>query len=111
MRVANPDAALLPLLLPVFVVGLGPLVFLPLVGFLGIAVIGLLIGSAAVMAQLEEQSEHARQIVAYGFPRGAEQVAYRFKLRSLMHTLTLAKIFSAALILLGVGGFLLSSSG
>ena len=111
MRLSNPDVALLPVLGPVFAIGLAPLLFLPLAGFLGVAVIGLLIGSAAVMAQLEEQSGHARQIVAHGFPNRAEQAAYGSELRSLMHTLRLAKIVSAALIAIGLGGFLLFQYG
>ena len=48
------DLPLVPLLLPVVAIGLFPLVMLPLLGFLGFVVLGMLIGFAAVMAELEE---------------------------------------------------------
>ena len=107
MRLSNPELPLLPLLLPIFVVGLGPLLVLPLVGSFGIAVVGLLIGSAAVMAQMEEQTDHARQIVAHGFQPEGEQVCYRATMTSMMRTLLAAKIVSVALIAVGIGGLLL----
>jgi hypothetical protein len=107
MRLSNPDLPLLPLLAPIFLVGLGPLLFLPLVGPFGIAVVGLLIGSAAIMAQMEEQGEHARQIVAHGFGPEGEQVCYRATMTSLMRTLLAAKVVAAALIVVGIGGLLL----
>ena len=49
---------LVPLLLPVVAIGLFPLVMLPLLGFLGFVVLGILIGFAAVMAELEEPQAH-----------------------------------------------------
>ena len=107
MRLSNPDLPLLPLLLPVFVIGLGPLLFLPLVGFFGFVVVGLLIGSAAIMAQMEEQTDHARQIVAHGFRPEGEQVCYRATMTSLMRTLFAAKVVGAALIAVGLAGLLL----
>jgi hypothetical protein len=107
MRLSNPELPLLPLLLPVFLVALGPLLILPLVGPFGVVVVGLLIGSAAVMAQMEEQAEHTRSIVAHGFQREGEQVCYRGTMSSLMRTLLAAKIVSVALIAIGLGGLLL----
>ena len=73
MRISNPDLPLLPLLLPMFIVGLAPLALLPLVGFLGLVVVGLLIGSGAVMAQMEEQGAHASQVITHGFAPHAER--------------------------------------
>ena len=49
MRLMTRDLPLVPLLLPVVAIGLFPLVMLPLLGFLGFVVLGILIGFAAVM--------------------------------------------------------------
>ena len=107
MRMSNPDLPLLPLLLPMFIVGLAPLALLPLVGFLGLVVVGLLIGSGAVMAQMEEQAAHARQVITHGFAPHAERAGYSVKLRSMLDFLFLAKIVGAGLIVAGFAGFYL----
>jgi hypothetical protein len=107
MRLSNPDAALVPLIVPVAVLGLWPLVFLlPLTGFLGVAVIGVMVGTGAIMAQMEEQAEHTRQVVGNGFPSRAEQAGYQVELSNLMRSLRTTKLVSAGLIVVGVGGFL-----
>ena len=61
MRLANPDAPLTAAVLPIAAIGLLPLAILPLAGYFGFVALGILIGFAAVMAQLEEQGAHARQ--------------------------------------------------
>jgi hypothetical protein len=104
MRLSNPELPLLAVL-PIALIGLGPLLLLPMVGALGLAVIGLLIGSSALMVQLEEDSEHDREIVAHGFASGGEQAAHRSEMRSLLRELRLAKLASAGLIAAGFGGF------
>src|SRR5215467_12332474 len=48
MRSSHPDAFLLPLLLPIVLVGMFPLLVLGVVGMLGIGVIGLLVLFIAV---------------------------------------------------------------
>jgi hypothetical protein len=108
MRFSNPDALMVPLIVPVAILGLWPLVFLlPLTGFLGVAVIGILIGTGAIMAQMEEQAQHARQVVGRGFLPRAEQAGYQMELATLMRSLRTTKLVSAGLIAVGFGGFLL----
>ena len=67
------DLALVPFLLPIVEIGLFPLVMLPLLGFLGFVVLGILIGFAAVMAELEEPQAHARHVISHGAMSRAEQ--------------------------------------
>jgi hypothetical protein len=108
MRLANPDAPLVPLLVPVVILGLWPLVFLvPLTGFLSVAIIGILVGTGAIMAQMEEQADHAREVVAHGFAPRAEQAGYQLELSQLIRSLRMTKLVSAGLIAVGFGGFLL----
>src|ERR1051325_4337392 len=73
MRLATRDLPLLPLLLPVVAIGLFPLVMLPLLGFLGFVVLGVLIGFAAVMAELEEPPRHVHYVISHGPMTRAEQ--------------------------------------
>jgi hypothetical protein len=108
MRLVTRDLPLVPLLLPVVAVGLFPLVMLPLLGYLGFVVLGILTGFAAVMAQLEEQGAHTRHVISHGSLSRAEQAGYNLEQQALMRTLYSVQIVSAALIALGIGGFILT---
>jgi flagellar biosynthesis component FlhA len=109
MRFANPDAPLAAAVLPIAAIGLLPLAILPLAGYFGFVALGILIGFAAVMAQLEEQGAHARQVIAHGSMARAEQAGYRAEMSSLMRSLWLAKILAVGLVIFGFGGLLLSA--
>ena len=108
MRLAHHDVPLVPLLAPVIVLGLSPLLLLPLVGFLGFTALGILIAFAAIMVQMEEQGDHARRVVMHGSLPSAEHAGYRMEMSSLMRTLWSAKIVGAGLMVLGIGGFILT---
>ena len=107
MRLSSRDLPLIPLLLPVVAIGLFPLVMLPLLGFLGFVVLGVLIGFAAVMAELEEQGGHARYVMPHGPMPRSEQAGHNLETQALMRTLHAVKIVSVGLIVLGAGGFII----
>jgi len=108
MPLNTRDLPLIPLLLPVVAIGLFPLVMLPLLGFLGFVVLGILIGFAAVMAELEEHGAHTTHVISHGSLSRAEQAGYNSEMHALMRTLGAVKIVSVALIALGAGGFVLT---
>src|SRR5947209_17742874 len=103
MRLATRDLPLVPLLLPVVAIGLFPLVMLPLLGFLGFVVLGVLIGFAAVMAELEEPQAHAHHVISHGSMPRSEQARYNLEMDSLRRSLAAAKIVGVGLLALGVG--------
>jgi hypothetical protein len=102
------DLALVPLLLPVVAIGLFPLVMLPLLGFLGFVVLGVLIGFAAVMAELEEPQAHAHHVISHGSMPRSEQAGDNFEMDSLRRSLYAAKIVSVGLVALGAGGYVVT---
>jgi hypothetical protein len=108
MRLVNHDVVLVPVLVPVVAVGLFPLVMLPLLGFLGFAVLGILLGFAAVMADLEEHGAHTRHVIMHGSLGRAEHAGHSQEMQALMRTLAAVKIASVGLVVLGLGGFLVS---
>lgn len=108
MRLLTRDLPLVPLLLPVVAVGLFPLVMLPLIGYLAFVVLGVLIGFAAVMAELEENGAHAQHVIRHGSLSRAEQAGHNLEMQALMRTLSAVKIAAIALIVLGIGGFVLT---
>jgi hypothetical protein len=111
MRLMTRDLPLVPLLLPVVAIGLFPLVMLPLLGFLGFVVLGILIGFAAVMAQLEEQGAHTHHVVSHGSMTRSEQAGYNLEMQALLRSLHAVKIVSVGLIVLGAGGFMIKQYG
>ena len=111
MRLSTRDLPLIPLLLPVVAIGLFPLVMLPLLGFLGFVVLGILIGFAAVMAELEEPQAHARHLISHGSFSRSEQAGYNLEMQALMRSLHAVKIVSVGLIVLGTGGFIVTQYG
>ena len=105
MRLVTRDLPLVPLLVPVVAIGLFPLVMLPLLGFLGFVVLGILIGFAAVMAELEEQGAHNAHVVSHGNLSRAEHAGYSLEMEKLMRSLFAVKIVSVGLIVIGTAGF------
>src|SRR4051794_5938544 len=111
MRLSARDLPLIPLLLPVVAIGLFPLVMLPLLGFLGFVVLGVLIGFAAIMAELEEPQAHVHYLISSGPLTRAEQAGHQFEMNSLRRSLHAIKIVSLGLVILGVGGFIVTQYG
>jgi hypothetical protein len=105
MRFKHPDAFLLPLLLPVFIIGLAPLVILGLVGFLGIGIIGLLMVFIAVGDELDATGVFARRIVTRDDVRPSERAGYRMDLRAALRPAFLMKIAGTGMMIIGYGGF------
>jgi hypothetical protein len=102
------DLALVPLLLPIAAVGLFPLMLLPLLGFIGFIVLGILTGFAAVMAELEEPQAHAHHVISHGSMPRSEQAGYNLEMDSLRRSLYAVKIVSVGLIALGAGGYIVT---
>src|SRR3954452_21954412 len=108
MRLVTRDLPLVPLLLPVVAIGLFPLAMLPLLGFLGFIVLGVLIGFAAVMAELEEPQAHAHHVISHGSVPRSEQAGHNVEMAALMRSLHAVKIVSVGLVALGAGGYLVT---
>jgi hypothetical protein len=111
MTLNTRDLPLVPLLVPVVAIGLFPLVMLPLLGFLGFVVLGILMGFAAVMAELEEEhphGPHAQYLVNHGPQSRAERAEHFSEMDALKRSLYAVKIVSAGLVALGAIGFVLT---
>jgi hypothetical protein len=105
MRAKYPDLFLLPLLLPVFLIGMFPLLILGLVGFLGIGVIGLLMVFIAVGDEIDATGLASRRIVTQTNVRPSERAGYRMDLRAALRPALMTKIVGAGMMVLGYGGF------
>lgn len=118
MRMTRIDWILLPLLV-VTLAGVVVGAFL-LAGFLGLAVLGLIIGVMAQRIELEKDgatsnvmttSLYAQQFQARQGMSRAEKAEHRAETEALLKWLFVAKVVSAGLIILGFGFFVLFQLG
>jgi len=118
MRMTRVDWILLPFLIAVVAaVALGAFL---LVGFLGLGVLGLIIGVMAQRIELEKDgavsnymatSLYAQQFEAQQKMGRAERAERQAEVRALLKWLFVAKVVSAGLIILGFGFFVLFQLG
>lgn len=118
MRMTRIDWILLPILIGVFG-GIALGTFL-LVGFIGLGVLGLIIGVMAQRIELEKdgavshymtESLYAQQIKAQDSMSRAEKAERRAETQAHLKWLFVAKVVSAGLIILGFGFFVLFQLG
>jgi hypothetical protein len=105
MRSSHPDAFLVPLLLPIVLIGMSPLLILGVVGILGIGVLGLLVLFIAVGEELSATSVFSRHVVTRNFLPASERAAYRFDARAALRPAFLMKLVGIVMIIVGYGGF------
>jgi hypothetical protein len=118
MRMTRIDWILLPFLVAALVgVVLGAFL---LAGFLGLAVLGLIVGVMAQRIELEKDgatsnvmttSLYAQQFKAREGMSRAEKAEHRAETEALLKWLFVAKVVSAGLIILGFGFFVLFQLG
>ena len=99
--------------LPLVLLGVAALAFFAhqIVGFLGIGLLGVLIGFLAVQVDLDKEGMigpgvlHAQQMMARENASPSERAAHRSEMQSHARPLLIAKIISATLVIIGIGGF------
>jgi hypothetical protein len=105
MRSSHPDAFLVPLLLPIVLIGMFPLLVLGVVGLLGIGVLGLLVLFIAIGDELNATSVYSHHVVTRNFLPASERAAYRMDARTALRPAFLMKVVGSAMIIIGYGGF------
>jgi hypothetical protein len=105
MRPLHPDTWLIPLLLPIFLIGFFPLLILGVVGFLGLGVLGLLVLFIAVGDEITATSVYSRHVVTRNFLPAGERAAYRMDARAALRPAFLTKLVGVAMVIVGYGGF------
>src|SRR5215468_12340190 len=75
MRPLHPDTWLIPLLLPIFLIGFFPLLILGVVGFLGLGVLGLLVLFIAIGDEINATTVFSRHVVTRDFLPTGERAA------------------------------------
>lgn len=108
MRTRGSESLIVLPLLPVFLIGVFPMLLLSLLGPAGLIILGILIASAGLTDILDANSTFSEQIIVHGYAKGTERTGQRIALRSEMCFAVLMIAGGAALALAGVGGLALS---
>jgi hypothetical protein len=95
MRKRSESLLLLPLL-PIFLLGVFPMLLLSLMGPAGLVIFGILIVCAGFTDILDANTSFSEQLIVHGYARGSDRAGQRMALRSEMR-------FAALMIVAGAG--------
>src|SRR3954470_17153450 len=104
MRPRKSETLLLLPLLPIFILGLPPMLLLTFLGFAGFVILGMLLICVGLSDRLDANSDFNREIIVHGYARRSERTIQASKLRSALHSSTLMNASGAGLIAIGALG-------
>ena len=70
MRTRGSESFIVLPLLPIFLIGLFPMLLLSLLGPAGLVILGILVASAGLTDILDANSTFSEQIIVHGYARG-----------------------------------------
>ena len=105
MRPREPDTLLLLPLLPIFLVGVPPMLLLSFLGFAGLVILGILLICVGLADGLEANSNFNQQVIVHGYARRSERAIQASNLHSAIRFATLMHVAGAGLAIAGLIGF------
>jgi hypothetical protein len=108
MRTRSSESFIVLPLLPIFLIGVFPMLLMSLLGPAGLIILGILVASAGLTDILDANSTFSEQIIVHGYAKGSERTGQRTALRSEMRFAAVMIAAGAGLALAGVGGLALS---
>src|SRR5436305_8167602 len=104
MRARNSETLLLLPLLPIFFVGIFPMLLFGLLGFLGISLFGILLICVGMSDGLNANSNFNQQIIVHGYANRADR-PNQAMMHSAVRFALLVDMIGAALVAVGLCGF------
>jgi len=104
MRSQSDSLLVLPLL-PIFLIGVPPMLLFSLLGFPGVVILGVLLICVGLTERLEANSDFNQQIIVHGYARQTERNVQASNLHSATRFATLVDMAGAGLIAVGLVGF------
>ena len=108
MRTRGSESFIVLPLLPIFLIGLFPMLMLSLLGPAGLIILGILVASAGLTDMLDANGTFSEQIIVHGYARGSERRGQQTALRSEMRFASVMIAAGAGLAITGMGGLALS---
>jgi hypothetical protein len=104
MRRQSETLLLLPLL-PIFLLGIFPMLLLVLLGFAGLIILGALLICAGLADGLEANRNFNREVIVHGYARRSERAVQASNLHSATRFAAVIDVIGAGLIIAGLFGF------
>ena len=105
MRSRESESLLLLPLLPIFLVGLPPMLLLSFLGFAGLVILGVLLICVGLSGGLDASNDFNEQVIVHGYARRSERAVQSSTLHSAMRFATVMNATGAGLIVAGLVGF------
>ena len=105
MRTRNSETLLLLPLLPIFFVGIFPMLLFGLLGFLGISLFGILLICVGLSDGLNANSNFNQQVIVHGYANRANRTMHATDLHSAVRFALVVDMIGAALVAIGACGF------
>ncbi|MBR1228419.1 MULTISPECIES: hypothetical protein [unclassified Bradyrhizobium] len=105
MRSQSDSLLVLPLL-PIFLIGVPPMLLFTLLGFPGFVILGVLLICVGLTERLEANSDFNQQIIVHGYARRSERMIQASNLQSAIRFATIIDLAGAGLIVVGLVGFI-----
>jgi hypothetical protein len=99
---------LVVMLLPIFFLGIFPMLLMALLGFLGLCLLGILLICVGLTDGLTEHSDFNRELIVRGFTSPSERAAQASRLHSATRLATWSVAAGAGLVIAGLAGALYS---
>jgi len=104
MRSRESETLLLLPLLPIFFLGVFPMLLFAFLGFAGLVILGVLLICVGLTDALSANSDFNRQVIVDGYARGSERLVRASNLHSEIRSATVMNLAGAGLIIAGVCG-------
>ena len=108
MRYQQSDSILLFPLLPIFLLGMFPVLMMMLLGVAGLGVLGILLVSASLTDALDANNDFNQHVVVEGYARDTQRAIYASDWHSAIRSATVVAIAGGVLIVVSVAGLLLA---
>jgi hypothetical protein len=109
MHVKEPDILLLPVLLPLFIMGSVPLLLLAFLGYAGLGLAGLLMLLAAQRDEFDAHGDFIRHAITDGVMRPTDRAVQRTDMLAAIRLALFLRIAGTASIIVGAVGLYLKS--
>jgi hypothetical protein len=108
MRTRGSESFIVLPLLPIFLIGLFPMLLLSLLGPAGLIILGILVACAGLTDILDASGAFSEQIIVHGYARGSERAGQQTALRSEIRFASTMIAAGAVLAVAGIGGLFIS---
>jgi len=107
MRKRSEAMLLLPLL-PIFLVGMFPMLLIGMLGFAGLIIFGILLIRVGLASTMEAHGDFNQEIIVHGYASGPERAAQVSDLQAATRMSVLLHLSGFAMIAAGIAGIFLS---